>query len=115
MRRGNDQGLSHMRQPCFVLEDFHMNEQTRVALLGIIVEDPDAVEALNAILHDFGPYVIGRMGIPYHARNIHIISVVLDAPQDIISNLSGRIGKLKGVTAKTSYAKVDGDHGLPEK
>ena len=55
------------------------------------------------------------MGIPYHARNIHIISVVLDAPQDIISNLSGRIGKLKGVTAKTSYAKVDGDHGLREK
>mgnify|MGYP000134570310 CR=1 FL=1 len=54
-------------------------EETRVAILGIIVEDPDAVEDLNAILHDFGPYVIGRMGIPYHARNIHIISVVVDA------------------------------------
>ena len=92
-----------------------MSEQTRVALLGIIVEDPDSVEDLNAILHDFGPYVIGRMGIPYHARNIHIISVVLDAPQDIISNLSGRIGKLKGVTAKTAYAKVDPGHENHEK
>ncbi len=101
-----------MRQPLFLwkLEVMDMNEQTRVALLGIIVEDPDSVEELNAILHDFGPYVIGRMGIPYSPRNIHIISVVVDAPQDIISNLSGRIGKLKGVSAKTSYAKVDPNH-----
>ena len=85
-------------------------EETRVAILGIIVEDPDAVEELNAILHDFGPYVIGRMGIPYHARNIHLISVVVDAPQDIISNLSGKIGKLKGVSSKTAYAKVTPGH-----
>ena len=82
-------------------------EETRVAILGIIVEDPDAVEELNAILHDFGPYV---PGIPYHARNIHIISVVVDAPQDIISNLSGKIGKLKGVSSKTAYAKVTPGH-----
>ena len=89
-------------------------EDTRVAILGIIVEDPDAVEDLNAILHDFGPYVIGRMGIPYHARNIHIISVVVDAPQDIISNLSGRIGKLPGVSSKTAYAKVSAAHEAHE-
>ena len=80
-------------------------EETRVAILGIIVEDPDAVEDLNAILHDFGPYVIGRMGIPYHARNIHIISVVVDAPQDIISNLSGRIGKLPGYPPRRPMPK----------
>ena len=66
----------------------------------------DAVEELNAILHDFGPYVIGRMGIPYHARNIHIISVVVDAPQNVISTLSGRLGRIRGVSVKTAYSNV---------
>ena len=81
--------------------------ETRVAIIGIIVENPDSIQALNQLLHQFSPYIIGRMGIPYHARNMNIISVVVDAPQDAISTLSGRIGKLDGVSAKTAYAKAD--------
>ena len=83
---------------------------TRVALIGIIVENPDAVEHVNAILHEFGEWIIGRMGLPYRARKINIISVVVDAPQDIISQISGRIGRLTGVTAKIAYAKLPEDH-----
>ena len=80
---------------------------TRVAQIGIVVENPDSVEKLNALLHQYGQYIIGRMGIPYHKRNISIISVVLDAPMTIISGLSGKIGMLNGVTASTVYSKVD--------
>ena len=78
-----------------------------VAIIGIIVENPDSIQALNQLLHQFSPYIIGRMGIPYHARNMNIISVEVDAPQDAISTLSGRIGKLDGVSAKTAYAKAE--------
>ena len=81
--------------------------ETRVAIIGIIVENPDSIQALNQLLHQFSPYIIGRMGIPYHARNMNIISVVVDAPQDAISTLSGRIGKLDVVSAKTAYAKAE--------
>ena len=77
---------------------------TRVVLLGIIVENTAAVEELNAILHNYGSYIIGRMGLPYREKNLHIISIVLDAPQNIISALAGKIGMLQGVTAKTLYA-----------
>lgn len=80
---------------------------TRVAQIGIVVENPDSVEKLNALLHQYGQYIIGRMGIPYHKRNISIISVVLDAPMTIISGLSGKIGMLDGVTASAVYSKVD--------
>ena len=80
--------------------------ETRVAVISIIVENPDAVEALNALLHEHGRYIIGRMGIPYHKRNISIISIALDAPQDTISALAGKIGSLKGVSAKTAYSVV---------
>ena len=80
--------------------------ETRVAINGIIVEDPDSVEALNAALHEYGRYIVGRMGIPYREKNIHIISIAIDAPQDIISGLSGKIGRLKGVSAKTAYSNV---------
>lgn len=79
---------------------------TRVAVLGIIVENPDSVEKLNATLHGYAPYVIGRMGVPYRERGISIISVALDAPQDAIAALSGKIGNLEGVSVKTAYASV---------
>ena len=79
--------------------------ETRVALIGIIVEDPDAAEPLNELLHQYGQYIIGRMGLPYRERGINIISVVVDAPQDIISALSGKLGCLPDVSAKAVYAK----------
>ncbi len=79
---------------------------TRVALIGIIIENGDSVEKVNALLHTYRQWIIGRMGLPYHKRNINIISVVMDAPQDAISRVSGLIGKLEGVTAKIAYAKI---------
>ncbi len=82
--------------------------ETRVAIIGIIVENNDSVAALNAILHEYGAYIIGRMGIPYHTRGISIISVAVDAPQTIISALSGKIGRLAGISAKTVYSNVNG-------
>ena len=80
--------------------------ETRVAVMSIIVEDPDSVEPLNTILHDNGKYIIGRMGIPYHKRKICIISIALDAPQNTISALAGLIGNLKGISVKTAYSGV---------
>ena len=79
---------------------------SRVAVMSIIVEDMDVVEQVNAVLHEYGEYIIGRMGIPYRARRISIISIALDAPQDTISALSGRIGKMEGVSVKTSFSSV---------
>jgi putative iron-only hydrogenase system regulator len=79
--------------------------ETRVALIGIIVEDPEAVERLNGLLHEYSEYVIGRMGIPYREKNISIISVVINAEADIISTLAGKLGMLKGVSVKTVYSK----------
>ena len=78
--------------------------ETRVAVMSIIVENPDSVERLNGILHEYGEFIIGRMGLPYRKRKISIISVAMDAPGSIISALSGKVGRLKGVTAKTVYA-----------
>lgn len=80
--------------------------ETRVALIGIIVEQESSAAALNALLHEYGGYIIGRMGLPYRERGVNIISVVLDAPQDVISALSGRMGQLEGVSAKTLYSNV---------
>ena len=80
--------------------------ETRVAIIGIIVEDYDSVDTLNAVLHDYGTYIIGRMGIPYREKNINIISIAIDAPQDIISALSGKIGKIKGISTKTAFSNV---------
>ena len=73
---------------------------TRVAVMSIIVENPDSVEILNGILHENGKYIIGRMGIPYREKGINIISIALDAPQDAISAMSGKIGNLPGVSVK---------------
>ena len=82
--------------------------ETRVAVMSIIVEDPGSVEKLNAILHENGEYIIGRMGIPYRKRKINIISIALDAPQDTISALAGKIGGLNGVSVKTAYSGIIG-------
>jgi putative iron-only hydrogenase system regulator len=81
---------------------------TRVAVMSVIVEDPDSVERLNGILHEFGQWIIGRMGIPYRKRGVSIISVALDAPQNTISSLAGKIGSLPGVSVKTAYSSVIG-------
>lgn len=80
--------------------------ETRVAVMGIIVENTSSIERLNGILHDYGGFIIGRMGIPYREKNIHIISIAIDAPQDTLSALSGKIGKLDGVSVKTAYSNV---------
>lgn len=80
--------------------------ETRVAIIGIIVENESSVESLNALLHEYGKYIIGRMGIPYRLKSINIISIAIDAPQDEISALSGKIGKLNGINSKTLYSKV---------
>lgn len=79
---------------------------TRIALIGIIVENPDSIEQLNNLLHEFRQYIIGRMGIPYRERGVNIISVAIDAPQDKINALSGKIGRLRGIGAKTIYSNI---------
>ena len=83
--------------------------QTRVAVMGIIVENTDSVEQLNHLLHEYGHYIIGRMGIPYRARSINIVSIAIDAPQDVISALSGKIGSHDGISVKTAYSNVLAD------
>ncbi len=80
--------------------------ETRIAVMSIIVENDDTVESLNSILHDYGTYIIGRMGLPYHARHINIISIALDAPQDVISSLAGKVGNLPGISVKTALSNV---------
>ena len=77
---------------------------TRVAVIGIIIESSASVDQLNDILHEYGQYIIGRMGIPYRAKGINIISIAIDASQDVISALAGKIGFLPGVSAKTAYS-----------
>lgn len=81
-------------------------DQNRVALLGLVVENPSSVEPLNQLLHQYKDYIIGRMGLPYRQRGVSIISIVLDAPGDAISSLSGKAGMLPGVTAKAVYSKM---------
>ena len=87
--------------------------ETRVAIAAIIVENPDSVAPLNELLHEYSRYIIGRMGLPYRERGVNIISVVLDAPQDKIAALSGKIGRLPGVSAKTQYSNVISREGEP--
>lgn len=79
---------------------------TRIALIGIIIDNPDKVEILNSTLHDYASYIIGRMGIPYRERNVNIISIAIDAPQDIINALSGKLGRIDGIKAKAIYSNV---------
>lgn len=79
--------------------------ETRIALIGIIVEDTTTTEKLNNILHDYGQYIVGRMGVPYRYKEVCVISVIIDATNDIISSLSGKLGMLDGITVKTIYSK----------
>ena len=81
--------------------------ENRVAVLAIILQDASSVGRLNELLHGYGDRIIGRMGLPYPARGIHLISVAMDAPQSEISALSGKLGQLPGVTTKTVYAPAD--------
>lgn len=80
--------------------------ETRLANIAIVVEKPESVEKLNQILHEYSDYIIGRMGVPHRERGVNLISVAIDAPQDIISSLSGKLGMLTGVTAKAVYSKT---------
>lgn len=79
---------------------------TRIAVIGIIVENPEAAPRINDILHEYSPYILGRMGIPYPKRELSIISIVIDAPQNVISALSGKLGKLPGISSKAAYSKI---------
>lgn len=81
---------------------------SRIAVIAVIVEKKEATERLNAILHDYGEYIIGRMGVPYKPKNVNIISIAIDAPEDAINALSGKIGKLDGVSSKIAYSNVKG-------
>ena len=80
--------------------------KTRVAVISIIVEDTDSVEVLNGILSSYRQYVLGRMGIPYRAKGIHLISIAIDAPEDVINALNGKLGRLNGVSSKVNYSNV---------
>lgn len=80
--------------------------ENRVAVMGIIVEKKDTVDRLNSLLHEYGDYIIGRMGLPYPTRDISIISLALDAPQDVISALAGKVGSLDGISVKTALSAV---------
>ena len=85
-----------------------MSEDRRIAAVSILVENPDAVEALNAILHEYASCILGRMGIPYRERSISIICLAVDAPMDVINSLTGRLGRLPGVSAKAAVSRVVG-------
>ena len=80
--------------------------ETRVAVISIIVENPEATEQLNQYLHESGKYIIGRMGIPYKQKHISVISIALDAPQNTIAALAGKLGNIKGISVKTAYSNV---------
>ena len=80
--------------------------ETRVAVIGIIVENTESAEKINSILHEYAKYIIGRMGVPYQKRKISVISIIMDAPQPVISALSGKLGKLEGVSTKALYSNV---------
>ncbi len=80
--------------------------ETRVAVISIVVESTDKIGELNELLHEYGDHIIGRMGMPYKKKNINIICVAIDAPQDVINTLTGKLGKLDGITAKAAYSKL---------
>ncbi|MBQ8474790.1 MAG: iron-only hydrogenase system regulator [Clostridia bacterium] len=78
----------------------------RISVMGIIVENRESAEALNSLLSEYGEYIIGRMGVPYKEKGVHIVSVAIDAPQDSIAALAGKVGNLSGVSVKTAYSNV---------
>ena len=84
-------------------------EENRIALIGIIIENNEISENVNAVLHEYGEHIIGRMGIPYRKKGINIVSIALDAPQDTISALAGKLGNIEGLSVKTAYSNVVAD------
>ncbi len=82
------------------------NSETRLAIIAIIVEEIEQTERLNKILHNYSRYIIGRMGIPYQKKNVNVISVVVDAPNDVIGAISGKLGMIDNITVKTVYSKL---------
>ena len=82
-------------------------EETRIAVIAIVVEDREQVNTMNEILHDYGKYIIGRMGIPYKQKHISVISIALDAPQNTIAALAGKLGNIQGISVKTSLFQCD--------
>lgn len=87
------------------MEKLDNQEETRIAVIGIIIDDKSSVTAVNEILHQYGEYIIGRMGLPYQEKQVNIISIVMDAPANAISAVSGKLGRLRGVSAKALYSK----------
>ncbi len=81
-------------------------EETRIAIIAIVVEDSESVTNMNETLHEYAKYIIGRMGIPYHKKNVSLISVAIDAPSDVISALCGKLGNISGLTVKAAYSKI---------
>ena len=90
----------------YLFDKGHTDMETRVAIMGIIVERKESVEKLNTLLHEYGEYIIGRMGIPYREKKISIVSIAIDAPQDVISSLAGKVGNIPGISVKTAYSNV---------
>lgn len=88
-----------------------MESENRVAIIAMIIENEESIAEINSLLHTYAQYIIGRMGIPYRERRINVINVVLDAPADAVSSLAGKLGRLKGVTAKAVYSKSKADNG----
>ncbi len=80
--------------------------EERIAVIAIVVEDTACAAEMNAVLHEYGQYIIGRMGIPYHKKNISLISVAVDAPSDVINALTGKLGNINGLTVKAAYSKA---------
>ena len=89
----------------FILKGLPMEQENRVAIISMIISCEDSVPAINELLHEYGKYIRGRMGLPYRERGLNIISIVIDAPANSISSLSGKLGRLKGVTSKAVYSK----------
>lgn len=79
--------------------------ETRIAVIGIIVENQDSAASINALLHEYGQFIVGRMGVPYREKKVSVISIIIDAPQDAISALSGKLGMIPNVSTKTVYSK----------
>ena len=82
-------------------------QESRVALLAIVVENNEMVGELNELLHEYGSYIIGRMGLPYPKRGVNLMSIMLDAPGDVISALAGKVGRVEGVSSKVVYSRLD--------
>lgn len=80
--------------------------ETKIALIGIMVEEPEAAGAVNSLLHEYSNHIVGRMGIPYSKKGVNIISVVMDAPENVISALSGKLGRIFGISVKTMIART---------